>query len=352
MAYIVLKTLSFPEQLHDSIQTLAAASLPDDLGRKKAFILNRALNSPVLAQSSPATQVLALAGADLQTYKVEAGKKPAYLATTAWTERSIVITNDSQWYTYQDQPKPDEATFWADFSNVRLGGGLFGSGFAQEEVMCCETPDLAGAATLGITTRDGGEGVLAASPWPIAILRVRRSLDTDESLAKPDPKVAHKNGLQTIDYQTLTDNAGTMLKELSPPAVFNMLAMAAPKLSSQPSKDEMFGVDTLTDLFNTCVAAFSLARDIARGPLLNKKYATIHTGRFGAGAFHNNEYAAYVIQGLAAEQVDVDLHYWGVGSELTGAQADYKAIKQKYDPKMHLSDLMQIASDVMKNAKP
>jgi hypothetical protein len=217
--------------------------------------------------------------------------------------------------------------------------------------MCCETPDLAGAASLGIKTRNGGEGVLEASPWPIAILGVRRSLETDESLAKADPNDPHKNGLEAIDYDALIAKADTDLKQLSPCAVFNVLAMAAPKLSSNPSKDELFGVDTLTDMFNTCVAAFSLARDIARGSLLNKKYATIHTGRFGAGAFHNNAYAAYVIQGLAAEQVDVDLHYWGVDKDFVDkASADYDEIKKRYKDKgKYLSDLIQIASDVMKN---
>jgi hypothetical protein len=67
MAYIVLKPLHFPET-ELTTKILALKDDPDlkqdDLGDKKAFILNRALKSDALAGASPATQVLALSETD------------------------------------------------------------------------------------------------------------------------------------------------------------------------------------------------------------------------------------------------------------------------------------------------
>ena len=104
--------------------------------------------------------------------------------------------------------------------------------------------------------------------------------------------------------------------------------MAAPHLPDR-SPEHQFGRDTIHDLFNTFVAGFTLAAESAKS---EGRHATVNTGKIGSGDFNNNSNVVYVLQGLAAELVGVNLRFWGYADwEVDLAGRYYAAIRQKVD---------------------
>ena len=122
--------------------------------------------------------------------------------------------------------------------------------------------------------------------------------------------------------------------------------MAAPRLDKTTKAP--FELDTIKDL--TFTAGFELAKQLAG----TGKRATINTGPIGAGGFNNNKYVVFVLQWLAAEQIDVDLKLWAYSDEdaWTGpksAKIDHEAIIKEFDnvaQSKKISNLLRIAQEV------
>jgi hypothetical protein len=294
--------LSFPKNL-----TTAVHKLPtDSQGRYKATIINSALDE--FGKFPKKRDAAALAwNHNPADYTLKPRQHPAYF-DKPFAQHTIWKGHDPNYMDYK--PTKGTVDYWVDFANVWLGGGVFGEGFVQEEVMCCEFPELANAAAIdvvdrssGLFTRDPqGDKVLGGSPTPLVIGPVYRTIEIDKKI-------------YGAELAKFTGNIATMFKRLSspaPPAAVHILAMAAPTLKashySPATPPDQWSLDVIHDLFNTFVAAFTLASAEA---VKSGSRARINSGKIGCGDFGNDSDLVYVLQILAAEHVNVDLKLWG-----------------------------------------
>jgi hypothetical protein len=224
---------------------------------------------------------------------------PAYFTRPYNDSPGTTITWTPSYYDYRDAKSPNDNVFWVDFANASLGGGVFSTGFAQEEVMTLETPELANAAATGA--------------FKIRIPNVAGTSPTGPEDGSPQPWIFHHyNHVMLIDGPTVEKQGGIskvtidkLNKDVTLTAAHpvNILAIAAPKIV----KSAQDTLSVLDDLFNTCVAGFTLAK---RSTPAGER-TLINTGRFGAGFFNNGIKIVFVIQELAARYVGVNLKFWG-----------------------------------------
>lgn len=273
-------------------------------------------------------------------FTLKPGRVPDYFSQP-WVKLPIKpIEHFPGFYDYLPDPDSKVTAFWVDFANLDLGGGVFGSGFVQEEILCCEVPELANASALSpkLQTRTPGREVLAGSPTPLALMGVHRVIEFYSS------RPGHPYG--TDEFRALDINRPQdYIRRLDSPAQFHVLAMAAPHLQDR-SPQSQFGLTTLQDLFNTFVAGFTLASTIAKS---DGRHATLNTGKIGSGDFNNNPNVVYVLQGLAAELVGVNLRFWGYADwEVELAGRYYAAIRRRIVPgSTRVDDLLNLAQQVL-----
>jgi hypothetical protein len=257
-------------------------------------------------------------------------KLPAYFAQP-FTYHRIASHNKPDYYDYV--PSPGVVDFWVDFANVYLGGGVFDEGFVQEEIMCCEMPELANAAAIKVVspnsaliTRDpAGNTVLAGSPNPLVLTPVYRT-------------IAISTDLYGRAIGQFSGDINQKLTKLQTQTPLNILAMAAPTLKVGNYKP--WDVDTVHDLFNTFMAGFTLAKTVAAGnnPLIN-------TGKIGCGDFKNDPTLVYILQLLAAEQLGLNLMFWGYkNNEAEQAYGKYKTLAADTTPRSVVDLLQAVAA--------
>lgn len=258
---------------------------------------------------------------------------PRYFGQT-FVPSSIHTTSTGDFYDYKPAPT-GVSDFWVDFSNRYFGGGYFSHGFVQEEIMLAEMPELANVAAsitlpsgrsgvLTRTLRDQSDRVKEGSPKPIAFKGIHR-VQAIEGV--------YGNEINTISPQALKHH----VKRIQPAQTINILAIAAPKLRNT---SEQAHLDTIEDLFNTCMAGFTLAKN-STNP---KKRTRIHTGPFGCGAFHNSSCVVYVVQKLAAMQLGIDLVFHGYPRD---AEEDLQAVLTSCRGDGSIQHLLQETSRVM-----
>jgi len=195
---------------------------------------------------------------------------------------------------------------------MHLGGGVFGDGFVQEEIMCMETPELANAAANNLRTRSSGDKVFQGSPEPLLFKGAHRVMEIEG--------VYGDDWLHTSVSQ-LDKDSPLLLK--SDVEQIIILAMAAPRVES---KGQETSLETIKDLFNTFYAGFLLAADNPGGALSAHRSAEartarsgrrggtsstvrVNTGPIGAGDFGNSKLVVYVVQRLAAKEANVNLRF-------------------------------------------
>jgi len=315
-------TLEFPKHLSpqiDDIKKLTGKELnPPFIYKKKYHILEAAFTNWKKLQPTAANSVAGLSNPG--DYILDDNHKPAYFGSKFNEYRIQPTQHFSLFYDYE--PRGTNMTFWLDFANLQLGGGVFSSGFVQEEVMCCETPDLANAAALPTpiqTRHPANDAVRKGSPTPIVIMGVNRVLSIDT-------KDIYGSKFASADLAAVKKATQPLPKAQT----YNVLAAAAPKLPGTEAQYQ-FGRNTLEDLFNTFVAAFQLA--LAHG---GTGGLTINTGKIGAGAFHNDAGVVYVLQRLAAEQVSerITLKFWGYSdSEASAASGQLVSVVTAFNDK-------------------
>jgi hypothetical protein len=301
--------IPFPAALQGEIARLEKDALTDTSKEqrpaKKAWILKAAL-ADLLPQ--PFTSNTSLYGLkNLGDYRFDTSKNQsdqAYFPKYFFNSfKNNAVTVQRQAGFAYDYLNNDEV--WVDFANHDLGGGVFGNGMVQEETMALTMPQLANAAANHYHTRSQGHpGVLGSNPEPLVLTKVQRSITLDDGL--------YKDGwlTMTLDQIKKTTKAQTPSNQR-----LNVLAVAVEKVDK--SWAQQSALETIEDLFNTFVAAFTLAKNI-------KPNVIINTGAIGTGDFQNDKKVIYVMQNLAAQQVGgITLRYWGYDPDKNPKQKSY-----------------------------
>lgn len=158
----------------------------------------------------------------------------------------------------------------------------------KEDLCAAEIPTIAQyLATNVAMTRSEGKGngrVLRASPKPIAFMNAQRVQEV----------IAFENTMGNMEYK------GSVLDK---PQTLNLLGINTPALKNKNLAEQQTSVETMSDVFNSLVAAFTLAKEqTPEGKTCHIKGAFI-----GCGAYNHDPKVMCVLQYLAAEYVDVSI---------------------------------------------
>lgn len=298
---------------------LAQDAPKDPLKAKKFEILSIAFANFGAGTSSTLVHPLAQAKDFVQTQT----QRPQYFKDSFNNLTVTVTAEPNLRYDYKTSSKDFQP--WVDFANIKLGGGVFGNGMLQEETMAAMMPELADVAAGGqyYTRSKGGEGVLDSSPTPLVITHVHRTIDLDPAL--------YKDGWKALSMPDLLRD----ITVLPTNQVVHVLAVAVPKLDKTDPKypAQQTQIETIYDLFNTFVAAYQAAKNVATGT----GDVLINTGPIGTGDFGHDKTVVYVMQHLAAQHVGVNLRYWtvshtvqqGYNNKVNDIMTDYKSATDK-----------------------
>lgn len=304
---------NFPNPLMDVLKKIVAEDIPNnqpELAVKFSLLSNALANLDFKAAGH--TSVNKLSNPD--RYVLTTAKQPGYFAEGFKKNPSKVDEIDTPHGRY-DYAKPGAT--WLDFAAIKLGGGPFHDGFAQEETMTLEMPELANVVAGGNNfTRDKPcdpdpkkkmDYPLLCSPTPIFIGPVHRTIEIS-----PD--------LEPVWRTTPPSKMFNFIKPLDKNFELNVLAVAVANLTN--AKDGPADVTTIDDLFNTFVAGFTVVKE--------NKVDTINTGAIGTGVFKNSTKVVYVLQKLAAMQVGINLRYYGL--KPASPPQFSKGEKEQWDP--------------------
>lgn len=255
---------------------------------------------------------------------------------------------------YQSTPraynfKHNEA--FIDFANQRLGGGVFGWGFVQEEIELTESTILPWIAELradeSFNSVSWCEGVnLKLLDKEPVVLKFRIFADVDLSKnIVPDLKanIAHGNfstiyGSKFFDVRE--DRVASYLNQRKDPIDIYSPAMAA-KAFSAGSKYTKEDLETMTLLAARTFYLTMLAQNSRNHPII------IHTGNWGTGAFNNSLKTSWAMQALAMNVAaslfresygDANINYQ-YDAFNDAAEFSVKQARQELFPRLNLTDL-------------
>ncbi len=233
---------------------------------------------------------------------LQSAPENSYLNEQFQPKDSFHLETTAQYYTYTESFSPPPLSFHIDFANRFLGGGVLRAGFVQEEIAFSEA--VAATALVWqhqpIMTRDGEAGVLQGSPNPRLLRQVLRV-----------------QAIQGVYGAELFTRSQAQIEAAAHPLTslqqVNFIAIAAPCLESNPSRERVFARETLLDIANTLFAGFELALAEANGA-----HCVIHSGPIGCGAFGNDREAVFLLHLLVAEHLGVNLVLHGYPDAETG----------------------------------
>lgn len=207
-----------------------------------------------------------------------------------------------------------EKVFYVNPANKILGGHTLAKnhGFALEEMMMYETPDMLSALfeEQPLRTRIDGEGPMEGNPAPLLFEGVHRVLNIDGSLYG-----FGMDGQENLYRKNRNIQEGNLVSQLDQPITYNSLAIAAPRLSNESKNRD---IEPLADLFNTLYAGFSLAKASAtnNNAIQESISCLIHSTLIGCGMFKNDRSCSICLQALVANHLGVSLTIHCVDSEI------------------------------------
>ncbi len=198
-----------------------------------------------------------------------------------------------EWIISQKVP---EAAAIVDFAHPsKLGGGVFGGGYAQEEILMMQLSALGEIPEINKALRRKG---IRLDQTPILIQTFQTHRFTDQGRRLYGNSQLGSRGPNTIDRAPITGrNLSIYFQKLSRPRPINIIAMAAPDMKGKA----YYSKEDLKQALNTAYRAFQLAE--------SHGIKQIHTGPWGAGVFGNSENVTAVLQILAAQYAGVQLYY-------------------------------------------
>ena len=290
-----------------------------------------------------------------RNFFIKDNQDPKYFNESAISLSEIKGSFTSEYYDYQEADDNEKEFYWVDFANRRLGGGCFEHNFAMEEILVAEMSALAFliASNLNIAAKenfhknwctirtrkgknddDDDNRVMKGSPSPLVIKGLKRvcKVDTKKAYGHKFHRITEKKLLETTDFKDKPDDV-------------NLIAITAPKLIN-PTIEKQTHINTIKDLFNTVTSGFLLAKKTAekRG-----KKCVIRTGPIGGGAFHNNRIVALLLQEFAAQNLDLEIHYYGYQeSQIEIAKKIWKEFTEKVDTSKNIGECLNILQSLFK----
>src|ERR1700754_2531991 len=284
---------------------------------KKSLILHRAKdNLPQKFTSNVTVKGLP----SLTNFHFDLSKKPGdkgfdapLLAENFGNKSEPKLAFLSGYYTYDNNND-----IWVDFANHKLGGGVWGHGMVQEEMMALSMPELADAAAMNkydVRTDSTKMGAYASNPLPLLFENVQRTIYVPDDF--------YKDGWETMKLDAFKADLNKA-PTYHPAQNANVLAIAVEHLQNSEHTTQ-YNPDVIIDLFNTFVAGYSLAKEAMPG-------ARINTGNIGTGDFKNDPKVIYVLQRLAWRHIGgLNVRYWSVGSIKNDGDTTYNLIIKHWE---------------------
>lgn len=232
-------------------------------------------------------------------------------------------------YDYKDIEESEEINLemsdpynvWVDFANPFLGGGIFGSGYVQEEIMFLQIPQLAAIAFAKGARKDHSlysTNYNYVKPFLTRYQKPKMHNPLNITQAKPTPIIIKNvvRVLETMGYRRdgLTKSNPYYKILNNPQRGINVLAVSAPNTRKLKNYNK-YSVEVMLDILNTLIIGFehvyltSESHDII----------IINSGKVGSGDYGNDYRVVGVLHYLAQEYVNqvfntnIKVNLWAYG---------------------------------------
>ncbi len=294
-------------------------------------------------------QTARLSADSLKNFHLSKEEKPAYFEQT-FRKRDVPVTlmSTGAYYDYSVTQKTGMVDYWVDFANASLGGACFTYGAAQEEGIVGEFPDFANhvASKMSQVAKGWSDIYTREShdPYPKnpTPQNIQAHFDARKQPLGGDPNPYILDGLTRV--QVVKDLHKGLSESLKVPQKANFVAIAAPRLPARV-KEVQLHEDTLSDIFNTMIAGFTLVAHKTSGNCI------IHSGKIGCGAFNNDPTAVYLLHCLASEALGVEIKMYDYKpEEAKRCQALWQKIQPSLEGKK-IVECIEIISKTLSDLK-
>ena len=209
----------------------------------------------------------------------------------------VLVRND--FFRYHEVDDEKTRVFWLNFADSQLFGFYDGYMFAQDEIQTLEHPLL--GSVMEYIDRNETETLVALTeqkglPTPYIVEHVPYWIQIQTNPVLPDGRRANLYG-RRLRLSTPEERAQGF-SVLQSEKKNNIIAMAAPC-----GGHGLYTVKQLEYLLKCAFSAFAGATRVTAAS--KHEFCTIHTGKWGCGAFGNNEELIHLVQLIAASSVGV-----------------------------------------------
>jgi len=237
------------------------------------------------------------------------GTAGGHLSYSRWAEMPFPATADpgraatllavrDGFYDYE--PPIEPALEWhVNFADPRLFYAYGSSLFAQDEMQVAEHPMLGSLREALVAERRSTLTVEDHRPRPVLVMGAERRvrIATDRSAADGRPNGLYGNAFANA----APDAVRRATEEIDPPAISNIIAIAAPT-----GGYGRYRKDQIEIVLATAYSGFRAAVFESRRATGSSAGVIVHSGFWGCGAFGGNRVMMTLLQALAADMAGVD----------------------------------------------